>query len=463
MTLLQTLTEQLGENKVSVGEQIPAKHFSDASLFPPTVPIALVRPSTTLDVSNILRLCNAARQPVVVQGGLTGLVGGAHPKGDEIAITMENMSAIGEIDVVNRTITVQAGATLAQVQEAASGVGFFYGVDLGARNSCTIGGNVATNAGGVQVLRYGTTRRHIAGVEAVLPDGTVISSMSKVMKNNTGYDWPQLMAGSEGTLAVITRVCLNLMVAPKPLLTALCAANSIEDALLVCRRLQEKFDGKLVTYEAMWRNYMEAGEHWGLLTAPFNTAPDITLLVEAALGMDEAARALFETTLFEMLEDGLLHDALIAQSESDRLRFWQLREANYEYYRHASKEIHYDIAVPLDRIAGFVDFAETSARQTLPGSRIVVYGHLGDGNLHVAIYPADAAQAIIPFETAFYDAVKACGGSVSAEHGIGVAKLKHLLHTRSEEELQLMRTIKTALDPHAILNRDRVFTAKPVL
>ena len=372
---------------------------------------------------------------------------------------MDRMSKIEEIDIVNRTMTVQAGATLEQVQRAAAQAGLFYGVDLGARGTCTIGGNVATNAGGVQVLRYGMTRQQVAGIEAVLADGTIVNSMSKVLKNNTGYDWPQLVTGSEGTLAVITRVCLRLMPTPKPVLAALCAAGSVENALVVCRRLQETFDGNLVTYEGMWRSYMEAGEHWGLLTAPFGSAPTVTLLIEAALGLDGDARALFESTLFEMLEEGLLHDALIAQSEADRRRFWQYREANYEYYRHAPKEFHYDVGIPLDRLATYVETIEASASRTLPQGRLIVYGHLGDGNLHIAAYPADLAQDIAPFEMALYSAVQECGGSISAEHGIGIKKIDQLAYSRSAAELALMRAIKHAIDPYDILNRGRVLTA----
>lgn len=457
MDLIETLKAGIGADNVLVGDQVAARYWTDAAGLEPKGPLAVARPSTTQDVATILKLCSAASQPVVIQGGLTGVVGGAHPLAGEIAVTTDRMCRIEEIDPVNRTMTVQAGVTLAAVQEAARKAGFFYGVDLGARGSCTIGGNVATNAGGVQVLRYGMTRQQIAGVEAVFADGTVLSSLNKSVKNNTGYDWPQLMTGSEGTLAIITRVCLRLMPLPKPLQTALCAVDSVASALVIRSRLEERFDGKLVTFEGMWRDYMQAGEKWGLVVQPFESPCEITLLVEAALGHDGQGQVLFEKGLFDLMEGGLLQDALIARSDADRQRFWAYREANYEFYRYAPGEVHFDVSLPLSGIAEAVEEIHRSAARDMPGGLALIYGHLGDGNLHVAAYPGDAAADMGPFSVSVYNLVGRLSGSISAEHGIGMQKRKYLRQTRSAAEVAFMKAIKRMADPGNILNRGRIF------
>lgn len=459
MDLIDALRAEIGAQYVLADDQAPPRYWADASGYPPTQPLAVVLPASTAEVAKVMAFCHAARQPVVVQGGLTGLTGGAHPQHGEIAVSTDRMNRIEEIDTVNQTMTVQAGATLLAVQDAAREAGMFYGVDLGARGSCTIGGNVATNAGGVQVLRYGMTRRQVAGMEAVLADGTVLSSLNKVVKNNTGYDWPQLIAGSEGTLALITRVCLRLLPPQKPLLTALCAVDSVDAALSIRSLLDRRFDGKLVTFEGMWRDYMLAGERWGLIAQPFERACEVTLLIEAAMGDGDEGRASFEAGLFEGMEQGLMQDALIARSEADRQRFWAYREANYEFSRYVPGEMHFDISVPISRMADAVEQVQRSATQDLPGGLAIIYGHLGDGNLHIAAYPATTGFDMGPFSGSIYELARKLSGSVSAEHGIGMQKRDYLRHTRSESEVAFMKSIKHVADPANILNRGRIFDA----
>lgn len=265
---LAALTEAVGSGGLRSGEAIPSRNRKDASEAPEGLPVLLVMPRTTGEVAAVLATCSRFALPAVVQGGMTGLAGGATPAAGEIALSLERLNGVEEIDPVNRTMTVLAGTPLAVVQEKAAEAGFLYGVDLGARGSCTIGGNVATNAGGVQVLRYGMTRRNVLGLEVVTADGRIVSHLKKVVKNNAGYDWTQLFIGSEGTLGVVTRVLLALQPAISGIQTALCAAQGVDKALAALNRLEARLGGSLLAFEAMWPEYMKAAIEQGRLPTP---------------------------------------------------------------------------------------------------------------------------------------------------------------------------------------------------
>jgi FAD/FMN-containing dehydrogenase len=457
MTLIEALQNIVGHDFVRQGDAIPRRNWTDMAGMTPRRPQALVLPGSTQDVSAVLAKCLEARQAIVVQGGMTGLAGGAHPQDGEIAPSLERLQGIEEIDVASRTMTVHAGTPLFKVQDAARDAGLHYGVDLGARGTCTIGGNVATNAGGVQALRYGVTRRNVLGLEVVLSDGTILSGLNKLMKNNTGYDWPQLMIGSEGTLGVITRVCLSLSPSPPALQTALCAVTNVTDAISVLTRLDRALPGRLMTFEGMWRDYMEVTARVTALPQPFRTSPEIILLVEAALGDDEAGRDLFTDTLAALLEDGLILDAVIAQSLQDRQRFWAYREANYEFDRALPGAVHFDVSLPMDRMDDAITQLRRHTADLAPRSTFITYGHMADSNLHLAIYPETFTDDLTEATTAVYDAVGLFEGSVSAEHGIGVLKRSYLSRSRSPGEIRLMKNLKHMFDPAGILNRDRIF------
>lgn len=456
MKLLNALKEVVGAEHVRTGGDIPDRNRADASELPPVMPLALVRPGNTQEVARVLKLCNEAGQPVVVQGGMTGLAGGAHPREPEIALSLERLTGIEEIDRESRTMIVRAGTPLYQVQDAAREAGLHYGVDLGARGSCTIGGNVATNAGGVQALRYGVTRRQVLGIEAVLADGTVLSALNKLPKNNTGYDWPQLMIGAEGTLGVITRVSLALVPAPRPPQTALLAVAGIAEALQVLNALEARFPAQLLTFEGMWREYLEVTARLGTMAEPFAERPEITLLVEVALGDGGEAQDALAEALGELMERGVIADALIAQSLQDRQRFWAYREANYEFYKVMPPAEHFDVSLPANRIGEAVEHLRRDLAARLPGAIFVAYGHLGDSNLHLAVYPLEAGPDVSRSEAVIYDAVGLFNGSISAEHGIGILKRPYLPKSRSADELSLMRALKKVFDPHGILNPGRI-------
>jgi FAD/FMN-containing dehydrogenase len=457
MDLNAQLRAIVGDGFVKEGDAIPRRNWSDAAEIPPVCPALLVIPGSTEEVSEVLALCSKAGQTVVIQGGLTGLAGGAHPQVGEIALSLERLQGIEEIDTASRTMTVLAGTPLYQVQDAAREAGLHYGVDLGARGTCTIGGNVATNAGGVQALRYGVTRRNVLGVEAVLSDGTILNGLNKLMKNNTGYDWPQMMIGSEGTLGVITRVCLSLSPAPPALQTALCAAASVADASKALAELDRQFPGQLMTFEGMWREYMEITDKFTSLPEPFEPATELTLLIEVALGDDQAAQDRFTDALGALLEAELISNALISQSLQDRQKFWAYREANYEFDRLIPGSAQFDISLPMNRMDAAIGAMRRQIAALAPGATLITYGHMADSNLHLAILPATRSDDLADAVKAVYDIVGQSEGSISAEHGIGVLKRPYLSRSRGPEEIALMKRLKTMFDPAGVLNQGRIF------
>lgn len=452
MDLIARLRAALGESAVRTGADIPVRNRTDGSAKATVEPLALVLPRTTAEVSAALSLCHAAGQAVVPQGGMTGLVDASRPASGEIAISLERMTGIEEVDPVSGTVSAWAGTPLEVIQKAAEAAGMMVGIDLGARGSCTIGGNVATNAGGNSVLRFGMTRANVRGLEAVLADGRVVRSTSKMVKNNTGIDWTQLMIGSEGTLGIVTRVTLSLHPRPAAVATALAMVRDTAAALALLRDLSTRLPGGLLVFEAMWKEIYAIATGKQALSAPFAATDAVYLLIEAPETGPEGT-ALLEA-LHANMESGLILDAAIAQSEADRKRFWALRESIYTHDRIFPKTIGFDVSFPLDRIAEAVEQLRARIEAEFPQTPWVVFGHLADCNLHVNIMAGSAAQKRA--ETLVYGLVGELGGSVSAEHGIGRTKAPYLHLTRSPEELQLMAEIKKALDPKGILSPGRV-------
>lgn len=447
------LVAALGAEAVRIGEAVPARNCADESGLAPTRPRAVLLPRNTDEVSAALRICHEHGQPVVTQGGLTGLAGGAHPHAAEIALSLERMSGVEEVDALAGTLTALAGTPLHAVQAAAEEAGWLCGIDLGARGSCTIGGNVATNAGGNQVLRYGMTRRNVLGLEVVTADGTVIRSLNKMLKNNAGYDWTQIYVGSEGTLGVVTRVVLGLHPRPEAVQTALVAVADFTQALAVLRSLERRFGGGLMCFEAMWREFMEAAVARMGLGQPFADEHEILVLVEVAPGA--AGPDGFAEALAELMEAGTVADAVIAQSGQDRARLWAYRESPYEYHRVMQRLVTFDISIPRGRIEAAVAGLRRAAADW-PGALLAVFGHVADSNLHVIVAPEGPHPTKDAVEAAVYGLVAEHAGSVSAEHGIGRNKRGWLKLSRTEPEIALMRTLKTALDPADILNRGRI-------
>ena len=458
--LIDRLTDALGDGAVVTGEAIPERNRADATKLAPTPPDALVLPRSTAEVSRILALCHAAGRPVVTQGGMTGLCGGAHPEGGEIALSLERLSGVVEVDPVSGTLTALAGTPLQIVQAAAEEAGFLCGIDLGARGSCTIGGNVATNAGGNQVLRYGMTRRNVLGLEVVQADGTIVSSLNKMIKNNAGYDWTQLFIGSEGTLGVVTQVVLGLHPRPTQTETALIALPDMTAAIATLKRLEREFGAGLLVFEGMWREFMTAAVERIGLSRPFEQDHALVILTELAPG-GPSGREQVEEVLATLHEDGTVADAVIARSGAEADRLWAYRESVYDYGRFQHTFAGFDIAIPRAAIDQAVTDLRDAADKGWPEFVQVIFGHIADSNLHLVVGPTDLSRTMTAddkarVEEGVYRVTRRHGGSVSAEHGIGRTKRRWLAHSRSAEEIALMRTLKTALDPHGILNPGRV-------
>ena len=451
-TLLADLEALLGADHVLTGTAATAWAFSPWTRL--GAPRAILRPATTQQVSGILRLAHAAGAAVVAWGGRTGLVDGAFAEG-ALALSLDRMTAVEEIDPVGATMTVQAGCVLETACLAATARDLFLPVDLGARGSATIGGVISTNAGGNRVLRYGMTRESILGLEAVLADGTVISSLNHLIKNNAGYDLKQLFIGSEGTLGIVTRAVFRLRPRPVSQQTAWLAVDRFESLSPLLRSLESSLAGSLSAFEVMWPAFYD------LVTTPPAAGRPILpsghayyVLVEA-LGPDlahDAAR--FEQVLSEALESGLVADAAVAKSQAERDRMWALRDDVAQTARNGPI-ITFDISLPIAAMEAYVAEVAAALAVRWPRSDMTVFGHLGDGNLHliIGVSEADTRPEI---EEVVYGPLRARSGSISAEHGIGLQKRRYLAYCRNPEELALMRTLKTALDPRGVLNPGKV-------
>jgi FAD/FMN-containing dehydrogenase len=457
--VLTELRAQLGAAVVHGTDDFPDRHRGDVALasVADAKPIAVAYPRTTEEVSAILRICNDHAQPVVAQGGLTGLAGGATPHGDWVVISTERMREIEEVDTAAATMTVQAGVPLQRVQEAADEADLIFPLDLGARGSCAIGGNASTNAGGNRVLRYGMTRELILGVEAVLPDGTVISSLNKMLKNNTGYDLKHLFIGSEGTLGVITRLVLRLYPKPRSVATALCALESYEAVLALLRAAKASLGGTLSAFEVMWPDYYRVCTE-GLGKRPPLPIGSAFYVLAEALGSDQAAdQARFESFVSEMLDHGVIVDGVIAQSERESRALWEIRDASGELRRTIGPTIGFDVSLPIGEIDDFVQACAGRLKARWPEVKAVFFGHVGDSNIHVNVHVDESPQPREDVGKIVYEAVREWRGSISAEHGIGVLKKDYLAYSRSDAEIALMRRIKAALDPAGILNPGKIF------
>lgn len=455
--VLAALRAELGADCVRTGADIPMRNQQDGTKGAATPPLALILPRTTEQVSAALGICHAHGQAVVPQGGMTGLAGGSHPLQAEVALSLERMSGVEEVDADAGTLTALAGTPLQVIQNAAEAAGFQCGIDLGARGSCSIGGNVATNAGGNQVIRYGMTRRNVLGLEVVLPDGRIVRSLNKMLKNNAGYDWTQLFIGSEGTLGIVTRVVLGLHPKLPSIETALVAVGSVEDAISLLRAAGRSLPGGLLVFEAMWADFIDVAVQRLGLPRPFDEAQPLSILIETPGDGTAAGREALENFLATQLDAGVARDALIAQSGQDRARFWAYRESPYEYGRILPPGGNFDISFPIGRMSEAVGAVKADIGARWPDMTSVVFGHLADSNLHlIATRPGMDLATKHEVEELVYGHVSRFGGSVSAEHGIGRFKRDYLPMSRSAPELELMRTIKTALDPKGILNPGRI-------
>ncbi len=426
----------------------------------------VARPDTTARVAEVVRLCAEARVPLVPQGGNTGLTGGGQPHehGREIVLSTGRLNRIRAVDLDNDTITVEAGVVLQTIQEEAARHGRFFPLSLAAEGSCQIGGNLATNAGGTQVLRYGNARALCLGLEVVLADGRVWDGLRGLRKDNTGYALKDLFIGAEGTLGIITAAVLRLVAELTDVQTALTAVPSPAAAVTLLGRLRATFGEQLTAFELMSRSCFEIAQAAidGLDDPLPQPAPWAVLVDIAGQGAPGALLEPLETALADGLEQGLVSDAVIASSLDQRRQLWRAREEQAEAQRRTGVGIKHDVAVPISEIAPFVEAADAALRDAYPGIRLITFGHVGDGNLHYnPLQPDDWDGAAFRAETGrvnriVHDLVVAHGGSISAEHGLGRLRRDENTRYKSDVELDLMRRIKRALDPHDLLNPGKV-------
>ena len=454
--LIASLVELLDSSTVLTGADISEKYHADWSGADPCQPLALLKPKTTQQLSEIMALCHEHDQPVVIQGGLTGLAGGATPQSGEIAISLERMNGIEELDATAMTVTALAGTPLQVLQDMADDNDLFLPLDLGARGSCNIGGNVATNAGGTEVIRYGMTRSMVLGLEAVLADGTVINAMNKMVKNNSGYDLKHLFIGSEGTLGIVTRVVLQLQPKSRSSHTALCALNSYESVTKLLVELKRSLGSGLTGFELMWDSYYsKVLEVLPNLASPFQEKHAYYLLLEYKDNNQALGAERFESALFEQLESGLIDDALIAQSHQDADKFWQIRDGIGELFQVLGPVSNQDVSLPLEQIGPFADDLDQRLKAKYDNIGVLLFGHIGDNNLHVCAYTGrDEDKSRINEDIMLM--IGEYAGAITAEHGVGVLKRDFLALSRTPSEIALMKTLKLAMDPKGILNPKRV-------
>jgi FAD/FMN-containing dehydrogenase len=428
----------------------------------------LLKPATTAEVSAILTICNDTHTPLVTQGGNTGLVGGQIPLNGEVLLSTRRLNRIRNLDATGMVLTAEAGVALAAVQAAADEKHLLFPLSLASEGSATIGGNIATNAGGTHVLRYGMMRALVLGLEVVLPGGAVLEMLSPLHKNNTGYDLKQNFIGSEGTLGVVTAASLRLFAKPDLSVVAFAAVPSPAAALKLLGAMQARTGGMMSAFELIPRIALEfVTRHIDGTRDPLAAPSPWYVLMEATGGRDSNLAATFETALADAVESGQATDAVVAASESQAAALWKLRESISESQKREGASIKHDISVPVAAIPDFLARATPAVQKLLPGARAVSFGHLGDGNLHFNFNsprtgddPAflsqwDHVQQVV------HDIVKEFGGAISAEHGIGVMKVAQMPRYKSHEELEAMRAIKHAFDPRNILNPGKLIS--PVL
>ncbi len=466
MTLIADLTSALGPAHVLTGADT-ARYTKDWTGKFTSNPVAVACPANTQEVSQTLRIAAKHGLPVIPVSGLTGIVGGAMTNGG-LMLSLERMNRIRNINPNARTAVVEAGVILSSLHDAADAHNLYFPLWFGARGSAMIGGVLSTNAGGSNVLRYGSTRALCLGLEVVLADGRVLNLMTALHKDNSGYDLKNLFIGAEGTLGVITAAVMKLVPKPRAYATAMLSARSLADALILLNRLQEATGGAVEAFEFMPKTYMQRmAQTLPDIRQPFTPMPDVTILVEIGATAPRDATpdadgslpvvAQLTTTLSDMMTEGMVLDAQIAQNEAQRRAMWHIRESAAEITYARKPFIDTDVSLPLDQIATFLDRIHARLPALDAGSDTLTVGHLGDGNLHFTVFPTRddpvLADAVV---SAIEDEVQALAGSFSAEHGVGLSKRASMARRKDPVALAVMRSVKLALDPENRMNPGKI-------
>lgn len=454
MTPQEQFLQATAELQPIKDDSLYAQYLKDFTDVKAGRPLAVFRPKSTAQVAAIMRACTEHGIQAVVQGGLTGLAGGATVKDGEVIINLGQMNQLLEFDEIGGTVCVESGMVLEALCRLVEAKDWYFPLDLGARGSCRIGGNVSTNAGGNRVLRYGTTRDLVMGIEVVLPDGTVLNMLRRLIKNNTGLDLKHLFIGTEGRFGIITKVMLRLFPKPQRRYSALLAMNQfsqITDLLKFARATLPQ----LSSFEVMWKNYITVAAEVTESEVPFGGDYAHYVLIEIEGADDEQLEANFQAFLERAIERELADDAIIPQNMSQAQALWVLRDAAAESMRARAPYLAFDIGIPLKDMPSFITEVEAAIAEAYPSIECQLFGHLGDGNLHLTTARM-REEDYIPVEELVYQIVEKYQGSITAEHGIGVIKKPFLHHSRTKEELRLMAQIRQLLNPDNTLNNGRV-------
>jgi FAD/FMN-containing dehydrogenase len=455
--LIAKLQDIVGERHVLTGDAIADVEFPWHT-HSGCVARAIVSPASTDEVAAIMRSCHAAGQTVVPFGGMTNLVQGCATTPDDIVLSLARLNRVEDVDSAAGTLTAQSGVTLQSAQEAAEAQDMFFPVDIGARASCQLGGIVSNNAGGNKVIRYGMTRDSVLGLEAVLADGTVISSMNRYIKNNSGFDLKQMFIGSEGVLGIITRLVFRLRATARSHNVALLACEKFDDVVAILEIANRSLPTTLSAFEVMWDSfYSMVVEPNGRLAAPLAPGAAQYVVLET-MGVDQQNdTAAFEALLEDLMERGLLVDGVLAKSDSEREHIWSIRDEVEPIIGNAH---NFDVSLRSADAGDYVNKVETAITKLFPEAKVIGFGHLGDNNVHLSVAGIeDAGDNIRRIEEQVYGCLAEYNGAISAEHGIGLEKRPYLPISRSEAEIELMRTLKRALDPDNILNPGKVIDA----
>jgi len=460
--LIKQLQEIVGPKGWTTDEEALEPHLTEwRKSVRGNTPI-MISPASTEEVSQVVRACAAAGVAIVPQGGNTGMCAGAIPddSGEQVILNLSRLNRIRKIDPLDFSMVVDAGCVLAKIQDAAKAVDRYFPLSLGAEGSCQIGGNLSTNAGGINVIRYGTARDLALGLEVVLPDGTIWNGLKTLRKDTAGYDLKQLFIGSEGTLGIITGAALRLFPDPGETTTALLAVARAGDAIPLLAELRASLADRIEAFELIGAIAFELVErHIPDSRTPFDESYPWYVLVEAS---GQGSPELLENGLARCLEQDLVLDAIIPKSSAEAAKIWRLRHSIAEAEKHEGVGLKHDISVPIGRMEEFLARGEILLSAAAPQATLVAFGHVGDGNLHYNVHlpiepgADERAAKAAQISTLIYDLVAELGGSFSAEHGVGVLKREHLLHYKDDVELDLMRTLKKALDPANILNPGKV-------
>ncbi len=456
--ILDLLQDILTPAQILTGDQLKTRYHHIWRMHDGLKGIALVMPKSTQEVSKILAACHSENVPVVIHGGLTNLVGGTETIGNEVILSLEKMSNIIEVNTSSRSITVEAGCILQSIHDKARDADLLFPLNFGAKGSAQIGGIVSTNAGGLRVLRYGMTRQLILGLEAVLADGTIISSLKTIIKDNSGYDLKQLFIGSEGTLGVITKVVLKLVEPPSSRCSAMVAINDYQNVVKLLKHLEQHLGGRLTGYELMWDNYYnKVTSPPALAKPPLDHGYRYYVLAECMGQQISTDQEHLEEAIQMAFTEGIIEDAAFAMNQSDLDWFWSIREDVNAAVSQFDFDQHFDISLPIPLIGDIADDMLEKLHKLPYLQGVVTLGHIADGNIHFMVGKHnDSASETHEINQIIYSPLKANGGSISAEHGIGLHKKAYLHHCRSEAEIALMKTLKQALDPKGILNPGRI-------